>query len=81
MPNSSQVIDIDSGGNYVKDQASGINEYMGHMLKVQKLIVDKFGIKARKMIKLAGMSDMLKNSVADLQLKTTKAIRMRRLPS
>ena len=60
MPNSSQVIDIDSGGNYVKDQASGINEYMGHMLKVQKLIVDKYGIKARKNDQLAGMSDMLK---------------------
>ena len=60
MPNSSQVTDIDSAGNYVKDQASGINEYMGHMLKVQKLIVDKYGIKARKNDHLSGMSEMLK---------------------
>ena len=60
MPNSSQVTDIDSAGNYVKGQSSGINEYMGHMLKVQKLIVDKFGIKARKNDQLSGMAEMLK---------------------
>ena len=60
MPNSSQVTDIDSAGNYVKDQSSGINEYMGHMLKVQKLLVDKYGIKARKNDQLSGMSEMLK---------------------
>jgi hypothetical protein len=60
MPNSSQVSDIDSKGNYVKDQSSGLSEYMGHMLKVQKLIVDKFDIKARKNDQLAGMSEMLK---------------------
>ncbi len=47
MPNSSQVVDIDSRGNYVKDQASGIDEYMLHMLKVQKLMVDTYGIQAR----------------------------------
>ena len=60
MPNSSQVTDIDSAGNYVKGQSSGINEYMGHMLKVQKLIVDKFDVKARKNDQLSGMADMLK---------------------
>ncbi|MAH85227.1 MAG: DUF4856 domain-containing protein [Rhodospirillaceae bacterium TMED8] len=44
--NSSQVVDIDSKSNYVRDQANW-GEYMLHMAKVQKLMVDKFGIKVR----------------------------------
>ncbi len=33
---------------------------MVHMLKVQKLMVDKFDVKARKNDQLAGMAEMLK---------------------
>ena len=47
MPNLSQVVDIDSKGNYVRDQSISWGEYMLHMAKVQKLMVDKFGVKAR----------------------------------
>lgn len=47
MPNLSQVVDIDSDGNYVRDQGSSWGEYMLHMAKVQNLLVDKFGVKAR----------------------------------
>ena len=39
MPNLSQVTDIDSSGNYVRDQGSSWGEYMLHMVKVQKLLV------------------------------------------
>ncbi|MDG2313303.1 MAG: hypothetical protein P8M15_04645 [Alphaproteobacteria bacterium] len=60
LPNSSQVVDIDSKGNYVKGESSGIEEYMVHMLKVQNLMVDKFDVKARKNDQLAGMAEMLK---------------------
>ena len=60
MANLSQVTDIDSSGNYVKSQASSIGEYMGHMLKVQKLMLDKFGVKARINDQTADMSNMLK---------------------
>lgn len=60
MPNSSQVTDIDSKGNYVKSQSSGINEYMVHMLKVQKLIAETFDVKARQNDQLSGMGEMLK---------------------
>ena len=60
LPNSSQVVDIDRKGNYVKGESSGIEEYMVHMLKVQKLMVDKFDVKARKNDQLAGMAEMLK---------------------
>ena len=45
--NSSQVIDIDRKGNYVRDQSIAWGEYMLHMAKVQKLMVDKFGVKAK----------------------------------
>ncbi|WP_416897888.1 MAG: DUF4856 domain-containing protein [Minwuia sp.] len=48
MPNLSQVVDIDSDGNYIKGEASPIAEYMAHMLKVQKLMGDTFGIKVRE---------------------------------
>ena len=48
LPNLSQVTDIDSKGNYVRDQGSSWGEYMLHMGKVQKLMIDKFGVKVRK---------------------------------
>ena len=60
MANSSQVTDIDSKGNYVKGQSSGINEYMVHMLKVQKLMADDFDVAARNNDRLSGMDEMLK---------------------
>ena len=39
MPNLSQVVDIDSNGNYVRDQGGSWGEYMLHMAKIQKLLV------------------------------------------
>jgi len=47
MPNLSQVADIDSKGNYVRDQGETWGGYMMHMLKLQKLLIAEFGIKAR----------------------------------
>ena len=41
------MVDIDSKGNYVRDQGSDWGEYMLHMAKVQTLLIDKFGVKAR----------------------------------
>ncbi|MEK9726090.1 MAG: DUF4856 domain-containing protein, partial [Rhodospirillaceae bacterium] len=46
LPNASQVVDIDRKGNYLRDEAAW-GDYMIHMAKVQKLMVDKFGVKAR----------------------------------
>ena len=45
--NASQVADIDSKGNYVRDQGPAWGEYMLHMAKVQTLLVEKFGVQAR----------------------------------
>jgi hypothetical protein len=47
LPNLSQVVDIDRQGNYVRDQGVSWGEYMLHMVKVQMLMVDEFGIEAR----------------------------------
>ena len=60
LMNSSQVVDINSKGQYVKDQSSGVDNYMVHMLKVQKLMVDKFGVKARANDALSGLGAMIK---------------------
>ena len=45
--NASQVVDIDSKGNYVRDQGPDWGEYMLHMAKVQKLLIETFGVRAR----------------------------------
>jgi hypothetical protein len=45
--NSSQVTGINSSGDFIKDEALSWGEYKLHMLKVQKLMVDAFGVEAR----------------------------------
>jgi len=60
MPNLSQVVDIDSKGNYVRDQGGSWGEYMLHMAKVQKLMVDKFGVKARNNAISGGIAELTK---------------------
>ncbi|MEQ8665889.1 MAG: DUF4856 domain-containing protein [Rhodospirillales bacterium] len=47
LDNLSQVVDVDSDGNYIRDQGVDWGEYMLHMAKVQKLMIDSFGVKAR----------------------------------
>ena len=47
LTNLGQVVDIDRKGNYVRDQGEPWGKYMLHMVRVQKLMVDKFGVKAR----------------------------------
>jgi hypothetical protein len=45
--NSSQVTGVNSSGEFLKDEALSWREYKLHMLKVQKLMVDAFGVEAR----------------------------------
>lgn len=47
LTNASQVVNIDSKGNYLRDQGVSWGEYMLHMAKLQKLLVDTFGVQAR----------------------------------
>ena len=59
LANNSQVVDVDSTGNYVKDQGSGLDEYALHMLKIQKLMVDEFGVTARNKDQLGQIGDLM----------------------
>ncbi|MFY0613008.1 MAG: DUF4856 domain-containing protein [Hyphomicrobiaceae bacterium] len=47
MLDETQVVDMNRKGNYLRDQTISWGEYMLHMAKVQKLMIDKFGVKAR----------------------------------
>ena len=58
LMNSSQVVGVDSTGNYVKDQAIEWDDYKLHMLKIQKLMIDQFDVQARSHDQLADMSDL-----------------------
>lgn len=65
--NASQVVDMDRKGNYLRDQAISWEEYMIHMAKVQKLMVDRFGVVARNNDvsgDLAGMMEKLGSSAS-----------------
>ena len=54
--NASQVVGVDSDGNFIKDQAQDWGEFKLHMLKIQKLMVDEFGVTAKSNDQLAEMS-------------------------
>ena len=45
--NTSQVTGIDSNGNYIKDESVSMDVYQLNMLKIQKLMINKFGVEAR----------------------------------
>ena len=56
MPNLSQVVGVDSSGNFIKDQGSSMGYYKLHMIKIQKLMVETFGVKARAKDKTSGLA-------------------------
>ena len=60
LPNGSQVVDIDSNGDFIKDQGQTMGEYMLHMLKIQRLMVEEYGVKARVNDKLASLEGLMK---------------------
>ena len=56
--NASQVKGVDSQDNYLKEEAQSWGEFKLHMLKIQKLMVDKFGVKAKANDMLSDMADL-----------------------
>ena len=56
--NSSQVVGMNSSGQYIKDESSGWGEYKLHMLKIQKLMVDAFGVEAKSNDMISDMADL-----------------------
>ena len=59
MPNLSQVVGIDSSGNYIKDQGSSLGYYKVHMLKIQKLMAKEYALKAKVNDATGGMAALL----------------------
>ena len=57
--NSSQVTDIDSQGNYVKDESKPLATYQYDMLKLQDLMVSAFAVEARQNDQLSDMESLL----------------------
>ena len=63
--NTSQVTGIDSSGNYLKDESVSLDIYQMNMLKVQRLMIEKFKVKARandQMGKMAALAEKLGDS-------------------
>ena len=56
--NASQVVGVDSQGNFIKDQAQDWSEFKLHMLKIQKLMVDEFGVSAKSNDMLEEMASL-----------------------
>jgi hypothetical protein len=57
---NTQVSGIDKSGNYTQETSETLEGYMLHMLKVQKLMVDTFDVKARSNDALTGLGDLAK---------------------
>ena len=53
---NTQVTGIDAKGNYQQESSISLNEFALHMLKVQKLLSDKYPLKARLNDKLENLS-------------------------
>ncbi len=62
---NTQVTGIDANGGYVQSASVSMSEYMLQLLKVQKLMVDEFGVEARNKDVLAGMTDLIEKLGAE----------------
>jgi len=58
LMDETQIVGIDSKGNYVMDKIYSMNDAKLHMLKIQKLMIDEFGVEARSNDMLADMVDL-----------------------
>lgn len=62
--NKSYVTGVDADGNFIRDRRRGWRDYQLHMLKVQKLMADAFGVQSRVndgLAELQNLSDALYN--------------------
>ena len=58
LMDETQIVGIDVNGNYVMDKVYNMHDAKLHMLKIQKLMIDEFGVEARSNDMLADMSDL-----------------------
>lgn len=55
-----QVTGIDADGEYVITETVSMGEYMTNMLQIQKIMVEDYGVMARKNDALSGMAELIK---------------------
>ncbi|MBT6097769.1 MAG: DUF4856 domain-containing protein, partial [Marinovum sp.] len=58
LMNASQVTGVDSQGNFIKDEAQSWGESKLHMLKLQSMLADQFGLAAKVNDQTANMADL-----------------------
>jgi len=58
MPDGKMVSDIDADGNFVRGREMSLDDYQINMLKVQKSMVDAFGVEARANDALGDLADL-----------------------
>jgi hypothetical protein len=58
LMNASQVTGMDSQGNFIKDEAQSWGEYKLHMLKLQNMLANQFGLAAKVNDQTANMADL-----------------------
>ena len=58
LKDETQLVGMDDSGNYVMGKNYTWNENKLHMLKVQKKMVDVFGVTAKSHDQLGNMSDL-----------------------
>jgi len=57
---NTQVSGIDEKGNYTQKPSETLEGYKLHMLKVQKLMIEEFDVKAQENNSLASLGDLSK---------------------
>lgn len=55
---NTQITGIDAKGNYVQSESVSLNEYALHMIKLQKLLADKFDLVAKGNDQMANLSNL-----------------------
>lgn len=67
---NSYITGVDGDGNFVMDRKRTWSDYQLHMLKVQQLMIDDFGVASRVNDELAGMSDLADKLDSDSNAET-----------
>ena len=58
LMDETQIVGIDANGDYIMDKVYSMHDAKLHMVKVQKLMIDEFGVVARSNDMLANMADL-----------------------
>ena len=58
LMDETQIVGIDANGDYIMDKVYSMHDAKLHMVKVQKLMIDEFGVVARSNDMLANMANL-----------------------